>query len=59
MTRTYLFAKYKRLPGYVHTLEPTTIANIFKGSKQENVFFPQYGLFFSDFAVGYCYNLHK
>lgn len=59
MCKTYLYAKYKTLPVYVHRLEPTSIAQIFKSSKETHIFFPHHGLFFNDFALGYCYNLHK
>lgn len=59
MNKRHLYAKYKRLPQYVDTLEPTSIAQIFKSYKKTELFFPTLGLFFSDFALGYCYNLHK
>jgi len=57
--RDYIYQKYKSLPAYVAGLESTAIVQIFKSNPSANRFFPHVGLSFSEFSVGYCYNLHK
>lgn len=55
----YMYAKYSLLPRHVASLEPTAIAQIFKQQISPNTFYPAFGIFFSEFSLGYCYNLHK
>lgn len=57
--RRYIHDKYKALPLYVASLESTAIVQIFKSSPTSHRFFPVLGLTFSEFSIGYCYNLHK
>lgn len=54
-----IYEKYEALPPYVHKLESTTVAQIFKECKGPNTFYPHCGLFFHEFALGYCMNLSK
>lgn len=54
-----LYEKYENLAAYVHALEPTIVAQIFKEYKGPNTFYPNCGLFFHEFALGYCMNLSK
>lgn len=54
-----LYEKYEQLPKYVHSLEPIVVAQIFKESKGPNTFYTFSGLFFHEFALGYCMNLSK
>lgn len=57
--RKYIFDKYRALPKYVASLESTAIVQIFKSGPSSNKFYPAVGLSFSEFSIGYCYNLHK
>jgi len=59
LDRQFLYEKYIHLIRYVDRLEPTYVASIFKDYKGPNTFYPQIGLFFSEFAVAYCFNLHQ
>lgn len=57
--KTYMYHKYSNLPKVVHHLEPSAVAQIFKEQKGSNTFFPYWGIFFNEFALGYCVNLHQ
>lgn len=59
LDKQYLYERYMHLVKYVHRLEPTYVASVFKDYKGPNTFYPHIGLFFSEFAVAYCYNINK
>lgn len=54
-----LYEKYTNLPRHIDRLEPTSVAHIFKEYKGPMTFYPHIGIFFHEFALGYCYNLHS
>lgn len=69
----HLYTKYTVLPKYVDGLEPAAVAQMFKAglaagtgaghgsgtATKAHVFFPSWGLFFNEFTLGYCFNLHQ
>jgi hypothetical protein len=59
-TAKCVYEKYKALPHIVKSLDPSEVGLILK-SRQNNLFsfYPSLGLFSTDFALGYCNNLHS
>ena len=50
--------KYIAIPASVAKLEPSSVGTIFKHSSNPHSFFPSIGLFSTEFALGYCNNMH-
>jgi len=51
--------KYAAIPLVVSRMEPSEVGNIFRhAANNPYSFFPSYGLFSVEFALGYCNNMH-
>lgn len=52
--------KYANLHRVVASLEPADVGQIFRCASSAEAFFPSWGLFATEFSLGYCQNLpHK
>lgn len=58
-TAKCIYQKYNVLPDIVKSLEPSEVSLILKSQRNLYAFYPRLGLFSTDFAVGYCNNLHS
>ncbi len=57
-----MLEKYLNLPSVVSTLDPSEVAQIFQcataaGDAASVTYFPKWGMFFTEFSLGYCQNL--
>lgn len=57
-TSQSIVQKYIAIPICVSKLEPSSVGIIFKHSSNPHSFFPAIGLFSTEFALGYCNNMH-
>jgi hypothetical protein len=57
-SRANLYSKYLALFKTVERLEPSTITMMYKEYNNASTFYPHIGIFFNEFALVYCSNLH-
>lgn len=54
-----IYKKYTHLVNHVSKLETNAIMTIYKEHKGPSTFYPLWGLFFNEFAIGYTFQSHS
>jgi|LakMenE01Jun11ns_1017448.scaffolds.fasta_scaffold6951308_1 hypothetical protein len=57
--KAQVYKKYTHLVNHVSKLETSTITTIYKEHKGPYTFYPIWGLFFNEFAIGYTFQSHS
>jgi len=58
-TGKLLAEKYAAIPSHVANIEPADLGYIFKHAQNPHAFFPFFGLFATEFSLGYCNNMNS